>query len=76
LALVCNIDERGRALRYRVGFVLVPLGILVGLLAPQLVAAKVAWLSGGLLVLGGVFSLFEANRGWCAARAMGIKTKL
>jgi hypothetical protein len=34
-----------------------------------------AWLG---LVLGacGVFTLFEALRGWCALRACGIKTKL
>jgi hypothetical protein len=76
LALVCNIDERGRAYRYRFGFVLVPLGVLVAVVASLLGAAKVGWLVGGVLVLSGAFSLFEANRGWCAVRAMGIKTKL
>jgi hypothetical protein len=24
----------------------------------------------------GLFSLFEANRSWCAVRALGFKTKL
>jgi hypothetical protein len=29
-----------------------------------------------LLAAAGVFSLFEAFRGWCVMRACGIKTKL
>ncbi len=29
-----------------------------------------------LLALGGVFALFEARRGWCAVRALGIKTPM
>jgi len=33
------------------------------------------WLSM-LLVVCGVFGVFEALRGWCALRACGIKTKL
>jgi len=27
-------------------------------------------------VVGGVFSLYEAVRGWCIMRACGIKTKI
>jgi len=27
-------------------------------------------------VLGGAFAIFEARAGWCALRAMGIKTPL
>jgi hypothetical protein len=27
------------------------------------------------LAAGGVFCLFEALRGWCAARACGLKTR-
>ena len=33
------------------------------------------WL-GAVLVLLGVFVLFEALRGWCVMRACGIKTRL
>lgn len=29
-----------------------------------------------VLAAAGLFSLFEANRGWCAARALGFKTKI
>ncbi|NBV84848.1 MAG: DUF2892 domain-containing protein [Verrucomicrobia bacterium] len=28
------------------------------------------------LLMGGLFTLFEAARGWCIARACGIKTPL
>ena len=33
------------------------------------------WLAA-LLAVAGVFGLIEALRGWCLARACGIKTKL
>jgi hypothetical protein len=51
------------------GFVVYALGaVLHGGALPRLV--------GGVLIAAGLFSLFEANRGWCAARALGFKTKL
>jgi len=76
LALTCNIDQRGRRYRYRIGFVLTALGVALGLLAWLLLSGKSPWLASGLLLAGGLFSLFEANRGWCAARALGFKTRL
>lgn len=36
---------------------------------------ELVWL-GALLALAGLFGLFEAFRGWCAARTCGIKTRL
>jgi hypothetical protein len=32
-------------------------------------------LVAGVLATAGVFALFEALRGWCLARACGIKTR-
>jgi hypothetical protein len=32
--------------------------------------------SGLALALGGLFMLFEAFRGWCVARACGLKTPM
>ena len=44
-------------------------------IAGGVIACDVFWL--GLLVIGiGVFTLFEAVRGWCVARVCGIKTKI
>jgi hypothetical protein len=76
VALVCNIDQRGRALRYRIGVGLVCFGVATGWVASRFSAGVVPWLVGGLLVAGGLFSWFEANRGWCAARALGFKTRV
>ncbi len=45
------------------------------LIAGGLTACFVIWL--GLVFVGiGIFTLFEAVRGWCIARACGIKTKV
>jgi hypothetical protein len=74
LALACNIDPYGRTIRYRIGFALLAVGVLGGALASRL-DSKLGFALAGLLVAGGLFALFEANRGWCAARALGFKTK-
>lgn len=34
----------------------------------------VAWAVAALLAAAGAFALYEAARGWCAARALGFKT--
>jgi hypothetical protein len=63
-------------MRYRIGLVLLSFGVVVGAALLQLVPGKLGWLVGGVLVVGGAFSLFEAANGWCAARALGFKTRL
>lgn len=74
MALVCNIDQRGRSLRYRIGAGLVCLGVVAGWVTSRFSAGIAPWVVGGLLVAGGLFSWFEASRGWCAVRALGFKT--
>lgn len=76
MALACNIDQRGRALRYRIGFVLLALGVVAFVALLLLVPGRLGWLVGGLLAAGGAFSLFEARNSWCAARALGFKTRV
>jgi hypothetical protein len=62
-----NIDSRGRLLRGGIAALL--------FIAGAVVACDVLWL--GLVFAGiGIFTLFEAVRGWCLARACGVKTKL
>ena len=35
------------------------------------------FLAGGfILILAGLFQLFESRKGWCAIRAMGFKTPI
>jgi hypothetical protein len=62
-----NIDTRGRLVRGGIAALLFITG--------GVVVCDVLWL--GLVFIGiGVFTLFEALRGWCIARACGIKTKV
>lgn len=61
-----NIDGKGRLARGLMG-----LALLVG---AGFSFGQSAWL-GILLAAAGLFSLFQAVRGWCVARACGIKTK-
>jgi DUF2892 family protein len=71
--LIPNIDHRGRRARLVGGIVIALLG--VGLLIAGLCQDGRAMLVGGIvaLIVGG-FMVFEAANGWCALRAMGIKT--
>jgi hypothetical protein len=76
VALVCNIDQRGRSHRYRIGTGLVLVGGALALVGWRFLSGPLPWLVGGGVVAGGLFSWFEANRGWCAARALGFKTRV
>jgi hypothetical protein len=62
-----NIDGKGRWVRGLMG-----VALLVG---AAFSFGQSAWL-GIVLAVAGLFGLFEAVRGWCFARACGIKTKL
>ncbi len=61
-----NIELKGRLFRGLVG-----LALLAG---AALTLHTSLWLAG-LLAAAGVFAIFEALRGWCLARACGIKTR-
>ncbi len=62
-----NLERRGRVARAILGLVLVGAGVAM---------AWVAWWACVILIVAGVFTLFEAARGWCLLRACGIKTRL
>jgi hypothetical protein len=61
-----NIGYRGRMARGVIGALCLITGIIV--------VDYALWL-GLIFVVAGLFALFEAIRGWCIARACGIKTK-
>lgn len=67
----CNIDNRGRRVRLAAGVVAIAAAAFVLILAP---GGWFAWVVAVGLVLGGAFSIFEARKGWCAMRAMGLRT--
>jgi hypothetical protein len=62
-----NIKRQGRIARGVIGTLCLIAGII-------LVDFKL-WL-GLIFVVAGLFAIFEALRGWCLARACGIKTKI
>jgi hypothetical protein len=71
----CNIDQRGRRVRLLGGAAVDVAGavmILAGALRTEL------WLivAGAVVSVAGLFMIFEGMKGWCVARAMGIKTKI
>ena len=61
-----NLDFRGRMARGVIGTLCLVAGIIV---------AGDYSLWGLVLVAAGLFAIFESIRGWCIARACGIKTK-
>ncbi|MBI1909647.1 MAG: DUF2892 domain-containing protein [Deltaproteobacteria bacterium] len=62
----CNIDQKGKKVRIIAGSVLAGLGLPLLLIPPV-----------GLTMIGlGAFMIYEGKKGWCALRAIGIKTPL
>lgn len=75
----CNIDAKGKAVRLRAGLITAAAAVLLFALWGSGVAGE-----GGEWILytamgtaaGAAFAIFEGWSGWCAIRAMGIKTKV
>ena len=63
----CNIDKKGRWIRGILGI------LLLGVSAWLWFGINETFWSIGCFVTG-LFVLFEAVRGWCALRALGIRT--
>lgn len=62
-----NIKRQGRIARGVIGTLCLIAGIIL--------VDYTLWL-GLIFVAAGLFAIFEAVRGWCLARACGIKTKI
>jgi hypothetical protein len=70
----CNLDQRGRVLRFFGGLMMFFGGSILFVVG---VPGDTYWwrvFQIGLMVLG-VFITYEGIMGWCALRAMGFKTK-
>jgi hypothetical protein len=76
VALECNIDARGKAIRLRLGI----MGVLssLGLAAACLLisAPDLAWIVPAGAFIGGAFAIFEGRAGWCVVRALGFRTRI
>jgi hypothetical protein len=62
-----NLKRQGRIARGVIGTLCLIAGIVL--------VDFVLWL-GLIFVVAGLFAIFEALRGWCLARAWGVKTKI
>jgi hypothetical protein len=62
-----NISRQGRIARGVIGTLCLIAGIVT--------VDFSLWL-GLVFVVAGLFAIYEAMRGWCLARACGIKTKI
>ena len=72
--MLCNIDARGRAIRRNGGILCLALGaISLGAAFSGAPWGPLLGL-GAFLTLAGLFQIFESRKGWCALRAMGVKT--
>lgn len=70
----CNIDQRGKTIRLVIGVLLETIGMLLGALwFMELGPSWLIWPAAAVWV-SGTFVIFEALVGWCAVRAMGMKT--
>jgi hypothetical protein len=75
MKLQCNLDSRGKAFRLTAGALIAAGGLAaVWLWTPA--GGWVSWaVSASALVVGG-FMIFEGRTGWCALRAMGMRTRI
>ena len=74
MPLTCNIDSRGKMLRLIMGTIFLIDGLTLLLLWAWRTGSHVAWIASIVMIAGGVFMIFEGRKGWCALRAMGMKT--
>ena len=74
----CNIDARGKAYRLKLGIMGVTVGFVlaVAFYLAGIEFQRVLWIIPMAIIGGGAFSIFEAQTGWCAVRALGFRTPL
>jgi hypothetical protein len=70
-----NIDRKGRVARAISGVLCIAVGVVLWWITwPE--STTYRWIVSILAIAIGVFQLFEAKRGWCVARACGLKTPM
>ena len=74
MALQCNIDAKGKLIRlvYGVAFVVIGIALMIFWAWPR--GSALGWVISIVALLGGAFAIFESRKGWCALRAIGMKT--
>jgi hypothetical protein len=74
MALHCNIDAKGKLIRLVYGVALVVVGGVLMFAWALRGGGAIGWLLSLIAIAGGAFAIFESRKGWCAIRAMGIRT--
>lgn len=70
-----NIDRRGRIARATTGVLCIVFGLALWLIHwPETLTYR--WIISLVAITAGAFQLYEAKRGWCVARACGLKTPM
>ena len=75
MKVTCNIDQLGRRARLVAGIVADGCGSLL-IVVGIIYSIKLLMILGVITAIGGTFMIVEGAVGWCALRAMGIKTKI
>jgi len=76
MSLQCNIDSRGKRARLLSGIILILIALIVSGVWAWPRHSAVGLAIALLFLIAGAFSIFEARAGWCALRAMGIRTRV
>jgi predicted Na+-dependent transporter len=76
MALQCNIDSRGKRARLISGVVMLIIALIVAGAWAWPARSELGWAVAIVLLTVGAFTIFEAWAGWCALRAMGVKTRV
>ena len=72
MALECNIESKGRWIRGIGGIVFLGTALALIFFTPPTGLRRLVVL---ILAFGGIFTIYEAVRGWCVFRALGFKTR-
>ena len=73
----CNIDAKGRVVRFVTGIFAIIAGFVLAILVTQgVLSPEPYWMLVTGSIIGGIFAMWEARAGWCVVRAIGIRTPL
>jgi hypothetical protein len=76
MPLQCNINARGKRVRLINGSVTLAIGVALAVFWALPQSSPTGWTAAVILFAAGAFMIFEGLAGWCAPRAMGIRTKI
>lgn len=73
----CNIDSKGKVIRLVSGVVSASVAVTLLILTVVAFTDQVwMWILGVVLLIAGVFQVFEGWTGWCVLRTMGFRTRI